>query len=161
MRLEPREAHELLAKIATKRGDFAAATHEIELANQAGTPQPSTLLLLAEIQVQQGALQQALASVDGAERRAKEMGATHLYRADFVRGDALARMNRAGEAEAAYRREIANFPNDLDAYANLAILRLVRGDVRGFETLLAEMQHVNPTPAARALAEKVKKAVTE
>jgi arylsulfatase A-like enzyme len=161
VRLEPREAHELLAKIATKRGDFAAAAREIEQADKAGTPQPSTLLLRAEIEVQQGALPQALASVDAAEQRAKEMGAARLYRADFVRGDALARMNRADEAEAAYRREIANFPNDLDAYANLAILRLVRGDAGGFERLLAEMVRANPTPAARALAEKVRKAVTE
>ncbi|HKO55349.1 MAG TPA: sulfatase-like hydrolase/transferase, partial [Thermoanaerobaculia bacterium] len=127
LRLEPREAHELLAKIATKRGDFATAAREIDDANKAGTPQPSTLLLRAEIEVQQGALQQALASVDAAEQRAKEMGAAHLFRANYVRGDALARMNRADEAEAAYRREIANFPNDIDAYANLAILRLVRG----------------------------------
>jgi arylsulfatase A-like enzyme/Flp pilus assembly protein TadD len=161
VRLEPREAHELLAKIATKRGDFAAATREIELANQAGTPQPATLLLLAEIQVQQGALQQALTSVDAAEQRAKEMGAAQLFRADFVRGDALARMNRAAEAEAAYQREIANFPHDLDAYANLAILHLVRGDTRGFEAQLDAMLRANPTPAAKALAEKVKKAVTE
>jgi Flp pilus assembly protein TadD len=89
------------------------------------------------------------------------MGAPRLFRADFVRGDALARMNHAEEAETAYEREIANFPNDLDAYANLAILHLVRGDVRGFEAQLEAMQRANPTPAAKALAEKVKKAVTE
>ncbi|MBV9495959.1 MAG: sulfatase-like hydrolase/transferase, partial [Acidobacteria bacterium] len=160
-RVEPRESHELLAKIATKRGDFPTALRELEQATQSGTPQASTLLLRAEIEVQQGALQKALASVEEAEARSKEMGAASLYRADYVRGDALARLNRIAEAETAYRREIANFPRDIDAYANLAILQLVRGDARGFEQLLAEMQRANPTPAAKALADKVKKAVSE
>lgn len=160
MRLMPCESHELLARVASRRGDLATATREVSLAAADGPPQPSTLVLLAEIQVQQGAFAQALATVDQAEQRAKESGMTKVSRADFVRGDALARLNRAAESEAAYEREIANFPADLQAYANLAVLHLVAGDPRGFDSVLERMVRANPTPAARDVAAKVRKAVS-
>lgn len=157
--LEPRGAHELLAKIAAKRHDYATAVREIHLADDAGAPQPSTLVLLAEIQIQQGDFRSALATADAAEARARPMRIAAIPRLEYVRGDALARMNRADEAEAAYRREIEHFPDELQAFANLAILRFVRGDERGYTSTLDDMIRHNPRPAAYDLAARTAGAV--
>ena len=63
---------------------------------------------------------------------------------------AIARLERAGgysndEAEAAFRREIAAFPAHAQGYANLAVIRFIRGDRAGSEGLLADMVRANPS----------------
>lgn len=157
MKSSPAPAHTLLARVAIARRDFATAEREVTLAMGAQSPQPAAMLLLAEIHRSRGDLQGALAATEAAARRAQELGVPKLYRLDFLRGDIYARMDRPGDAASAYQREIANFPENTQAYANLAIIYFIEGRRADVERVLNEMVKANPHPGARALAARTRK----
>ena len=148
----PVKAHELLARIALARGDLATAESEARAAAGSRNPQPSAILVLAEVRIQAGDPAGALEVVEQAQERAKELQLSSVYNLEFLRGDALARLNRGDEAEAAFRREIAAFPAHLHAYANLAVIRFIRGDRGGVDRLMDEMVQANPSPRAFLIA---------
>ena len=150
----PAGAHALLARVALARRDFETAQREASLAAQ--DAQPSHMLLLADVKRTAGDLAGALAACDAAETRARELHVAQLYRLDFIRGDVLARMNRVPEAIDAYRREIENFPNDTQAYANLAIIYFLTGRPEEMNRVLDAMVAANPHEGARALARKTR-----
>ena len=150
----PREANELLARVALEEGRFDAAEEHVRSALQRGDSQPATLLLLADVERTAGKLERALRSVQEAERRAAELGAGRLQGADYLRGDLLARLDRPEEAAAAYRREIAAFPRHLQAYANLAVILMIQGRSAEANELLEQMARSNPHHGAFLLAAK-------
>jgi len=149
----PARAHDLLARVAMARGRFDEADAQARAA-KGSNPQPSAELLLAEIAIRRGDHAGALPLLDEAERQATALKMDRVYGLDFLRGDALARRARPGEAEAAYRREIAAFPDHLQAYANLAVLAFVQGRRAGVQEILEDMARANPGPAAYRLAAK-------
>jgi len=159
MKSLPDGAHALLARVAIERRDFATAEREAALAAGMENPQPSAMLLIAEVKRSRGDLPGALAAIEAAEQRARALNVPVLYRLDFLRGDVLARMDRPAEAEAAYRREIANFPHNTQAYANLAIVYFIQGRGADVERVLAEMVKANPHPGARALAARTRESL--
>lgn len=142
---EPRRAQTLLARVALARRDFASAARYA----QAVADEPAGVLLLAEIAAARGDYAGALRICDDAQRMAaeREMGA--VYRLEFIRADALARTGRIDEARAAYQREIAAFPDDAHAYANLAVLQYVSGMRRDAAATLRLLDAKNPALAAR------------
>jgi choline-sulfatase len=150
----PREANELLARVALEEGRFDAAEEHVRSALQRGDSQPATLLLLADVQRTAGRLDAALRTVEEAERRAAELGVGRLQGADYLRGDLLARLDRPEEAAAAYRREIAAFPRHLQAYANLAVILMIQGRSAEADELLEQMARSNPHRGAFLLAAK-------
>jgi len=152
-------AHSLLARTALARRDYATAEREAELAIGAQSPQPATMLLMADIKRAEGDLNGALAATEAAANRARELSVPKLYRLDFLRGDILARMGRVEEAVAAYQREIANFPEDTQAYANLAIIAFIEGKPAEMNRVLEEMVRANPHPGARALAARTRESL--
>jgi arylsulfatase A-like enzyme/Flp pilus assembly protein TadD len=152
----PGGAHTLLARIAIERNDFQTAEREAQLAIGTQNPQPAAMLLVADVKRARGDLAGALAACDAAAQRARELNVPALYRLDFLRGDILARMDRPEEAEAAYRREIANFPHNTQAYANLAIIYFVQERRSEVERVLRELVTANPHPGARALAARTR-----
>ena len=154
METNPREANELLSRACIEKRDFQCAEAAANRAIDAGDRQPTSILLLAEVQRAEGNLQQALATMDQAEARANDMGVKHLYGIDYLRGDVLARLNRPEDAIAAYRREIANSPDHLQSYANLAVIYFIEEDPRTARDVLDEMIRKNPHRGARTLAAK-------
>jgi arylsulfatase A-like enzyme/Tfp pilus assembly protein PilF len=150
----PREANELLARVALEEGRFDAAEEHVRSALQRGDSQPATLLLLADVERTAGKLEAALRTVQEAERRAAELGVGRLQGADYLRGDLLARLDRPEEAAAAYRREIAAFPQHLQAYANLAVILMIQGRSAEANELLEQMARSNPHRGAFLLAAK-------
>ncbi|MEA2563471.1 MAG: hypothetical protein QOH06_4975 [Acidobacteriota bacterium] len=150
----PREANELLARVALEEGRFDAAEEHVRSALQRGDSQPATLLLLADVERAAGRLEQALRTVQEAERRAAELGVGRLQGADYLRGDLLARLDRPEEAAAAYRREIAAFPRHLQAYANLAVILMIQGRSAEANEMLEQMARSNPHRGAFLLAAK-------
>jgi len=158
LRMNPREANELLARAYTELRQYTQAEQCARNAIEAGDRQPTSILLLAEVQRAEGKLQQASATIDEAEARARAMGVKHLYGIDYLRGDLLARMDRPEEAIAAYRREIANSPEHLQSYANLAVIYLIEENPRAAEEVLEEMVKKNPHRGAHALAAKTRAA---
>ncbi|HEX9406872.1 MAG TPA: sulfatase-like hydrolase/transferase, partial [Thermoanaerobaculia bacterium] len=150
----PREANELLTRAYVELRQFSQAEQCSRKAIEIGDRQPTSILLLAEVQRAEGNLQQALATIDEADARAREMGVKHLYGIDYLRGDVLARLDRPEEAMAAYRREIANSPEHLQSYANLAVIYFIEENPRAAEDVLEEMVKRNPHRGSRALAAK-------
>ena len=151
----PREANELLARVALEEGRFDAAEEHVRSALESGDSQPSTLLLLADVERSAGQLERALLRVQEAEGRAADLGIGRqgrLQGADYLRGDLLARLDRPEEAEAAYRREIAAFPRHLQAYANLAVILMIQGKSAEANELLEQMARSNPHRGAFLLA---------
>lgn len=151
----PRDAQMLLARVALARNDVSDAERLVRSA-AGNDPRPSDDVLLAEIAVRRGAFDEAMHLLDQAGRRASATGVAHVYRLDAVRGDVLARTGNVSTAIAAYEREIVTFPNDLHAYANLAVLQFVSGNAAAKERTLDAMIKANPTSAARALAAKTR-----
>jgi len=141
----PDRAKMLLARVALARRDHAsAATYAKELPDD-----PAKLVLLAEIASARGDYAGALRIVDDAQRMAAEREQGAVYHLEFVRADALARLGRIDEARAAYQREIAAFPDDAHAYANLAVLQFVSGMRRDAEATLRSLEAKNPALAVR------------
>ena len=149
----PARAHELLARVAMARGRLAEADEQARAARESH-PQPSADLLLAEVALRRGDHAGALRLVDDTARRAAELKMEHVYGLDFLRGDALARLARPAEAEAAYRREIEAFPDHLQAYTNLAVVYFVQRKRPAVQSILEDMARANPGPPAYRLAAK-------
>jgi tetratricopeptide (TPR) repeat protein len=162
MKEQPANGHELMARIALARNDLKRAETEARLSAETDRRfEPKRLILVAEVLQHQGRFGEALQTLDSAEARAKSGGLGAVYRLDFLRGDTLARMNRFEQAEAAYRREIAAFPNNGQAYANLAVLYIIGGRGREagrvFENLVAR----NPSDVNYLLAVRTFEAVED
>ncbi|HVG10790.1 MAG TPA: sulfatase-like hydrolase/transferase [Thermoanaerobaculia bacterium] len=163
LKTHPREANELLARVALEEGRFAVAEEHVRSALERGDRQPATLLLLADVERAAGKLERALQRVQEAEQRAAELGIGQqgqqgrqgrLQGADYLRGDLLARLDRPEEAAAAYRREIAAFPQHLQAYANLAVILMIQDRSAEANELLEQMARSNPHRGAFLLAAK-------
>lgn len=157
--LHPREAHELTARAMIESRRFDDAERNVRMAIEEGDRQPSTMLLLAEVQRAQGSLEAALQTVTDAERRANDLEVPHLYGLDYLRGDVLARLDRPDEAVAAYQREIRYSPQHLQSYANLAIIYFIEEKRGEAEKTLRLMVKNNPHGGARSLAAKTRAAL--
>jgi choline-sulfatase len=151
----PAAAHEVLARCALARGDLAGAEREAdEVAGDAGAELSATVIR-AELRLRQNDPAGALALLDGARARIATQKLSPVRHLEFLRGDALARMNRNAEAEASFRSEIRAFPDNTDAYARLAILLAVEHrTVREVHGLLETMYAKSPTPETARLAAK-------
>jgi arylsulfatase A-like enzyme/tetratricopeptide (TPR) repeat protein len=153
MKLNPAEAHLLLAAVAAERGDWAGAEREGRLAlDNEQRPRVPALVLLAKVLVQQGRLEEALATADRAAARVREEGAPGVATLASTRGDILARMGRKEEAEAAFREEIRTFPATTDAYTRLAILLASERRFSEIEPTLEAMVQASPRPVTYGLA---------
>jgi len=148
----PTKAHELLARVALAKGDLATAASEARAAAGSRNPQPSAILVMAEVELHAGRPAEALQVVERAEGYARDLRLPSVYDLEFLRGDALARLNRMDEAEAAFRAEIGAFPGHTQAYANLAVIRFLRGDRGTVDTLMEQMFRANPSPNTCLLA---------
>ena len=155
LRSHPVEAREVLARAAIAEQRFAEAETHARAAIAASERAPKSLLVLAELQRATGQLDAALATLDEAAARATEL-AMKQPGIDHLRADVLARQGKPEEAIAAYEREIARFPRQIQSYANLAVVHLALEDRRAAERVLRAMVKANPHEGARALAEKTR-----
>jgi hypothetical protein len=105
------------------------------------------LLLMAEVKRAAGDLPGALAATEVAAQRARALGVPALYRLDFLRGDILARSDRPPRRPRHIAARIANFPQNVQAYANLAIIYYIEGRRADVDRLFEQMVAANPTPA--------------
>ena len=150
----PGEGHELLARIALQRGDPADAEREARAAGG----RPGAAVVLAEVHIRHGRFAEALAILDA--EKAKVSEATLVPDVDFLRGDALARLGRNSEAEAAFAAEIQRYPKNVEAYARLAILYgLAKRPLREVDQLFVSMAKAHPSPDTLELAAKTLEAM--
>lgn len=149
----PDEAHFLLAAIAARRSDWAAAETEARAGlGDAKKPRIPAAILLAEILGERGDPQAGLALLAGVQERIRANEAPPAATLDSTLGDLLARTGREAEAEAAFRREIEAFPHTEEAYVRLAILFAAQHRFEEIQPTLEAMVRARPTPATFELA---------
>jgi tetratricopeptide (TPR) repeat protein len=149
----PADARELLARVALARNDLESA--EREAAGVSGSPNLDArgAVLRGEVRLRQNAPADALKNLDDALAKLDRSAREQIGNAQFLRGDALARLNRYPEAEQAFREEIRLFPGNSEAYARLAVLYAVEHRrVREVDALLQAMYAANPRPETSELA---------
>ncbi len=153
----PSFAHGLLAQIALERDDFEEAEARARLALDERQPRLGPTITLAAVLHARGAYEEALEMVRQTERTfaARQAKDPELIRGLYLqKGKILADLGRAGDAEAAFRREIELFPEDAYAYSNLAVLYALTGRPREVAGVLERM--VDAAPAPESYAEAVK-----
>ena len=149
----PDEAHLLLAAVAARRGEWGRAESEARTAfGDSERPRIPAMLLLAQILGQRGQNEQGLDLLAAIDRRIASGEARPLPTLESTRGDLLARLGREGDAEAAFRKEIAAFPRTEEAYGRLAILLASEHRFEEIQPALDAMIAAKPTPATCALA---------
>ncbi len=88
------------------------------------------------------------------------LAATHrqpMVKLSFFRGDALARMGRADEAEQAFLTEIKLYPLDPQPYKNLILLYATEGKNQEATALIYSLEKAAPTPPSYvAISETLK-----
>ncbi|MFP5245643.1 MAG: tetratricopeptide repeat protein, partial [Thermoanaerobaculia bacterium] len=142
-------AHLLLARIALARGNATEVEREAKLAAQEAGRRREAGVVVAQARAAQGRYAEALQILDGLR---SEAGAAPLLDLEATRADALARMNRAAEAEQAFLAEIAAFPHNRDAYTKLAILYVTMDRVADAERTLERMFVANRSRSTAELA---------
>ena len=144
--------HLLLAQIELARGNLPRAAQEAQAAAAFGTARHDARLLLAQVLVRQGEFEKALRQLDELDAEITRDESPPLRGLHLTRGDALAHLERAGEAIAAFEREIALFPLSRDAYARLALVHLLLNDRPGAHAVLEKMVRRSPTRESHLFA---------
>lgn len=152
---EPAGAHEILARVALARGDIAGALREAAEVRGDRDAELRVATVRAEARLRQNDVPAALEILEAARERISREKLPPVRHLAYLRGDALARLKRYPEAEAAFREELRLFPDNSEAWARLAILLAVRHrTVREVHELLEKMYAANPTPETARLALK-------
>lgn len=136
-----------MARLALETRDFEEAERLAAVARDAPDAGPEVRVLAAEILLARGRPAEALALV------ARDATPSPVPGLEFVRGDALARLDRTAEARRALAAEVAADPGHLRAWASLALVSaLETGRPAEAGAVLESMYRANPRPAAAALA---------
>jgi len=122
VKTDPVKAHEILARIALLRGDLAKAELEANAAVHEPGETNAALYTLARVQQKRGDFAGALRTTDDLVARMQKAQSRPMLGLYTLRGDAMARVGRDADAEAAFREEIRQFPGDVDAYRSLIVL---------------------------------------
>lgn len=155
----PTLAHEQLARIALKSGDLANAGREAAAALSASPHRTATMRLIAEVNRREQRWQDELTLLDQA---AAEIQSRHMRSEQglsFDRGEALLHLQRGPEAEEAFAAEVRDFPQNLQAWADLAVVRAAKGDIVAARGTLQEMLRANPNADARRIARETTNAL--
>jgi tetratricopeptide (TPR) repeat protein len=147
------QVHELFASIALAEKDYDKVLAEAAEAEQLHPERRLPKLLRARALVKKGKLPEALAETDrviAASKDQKPIMTTHEIRADV-----LARSGREAEAETEFLEEIRLFPENLEAYQDLALLYASQGNAPKMYATLDQMMGKAPGVASRLGAAKV------
>jgi tetratricopeptide (TPR) repeat protein len=144
LRSNPGGTHQVLGEIALARNDLTTAAREASLTTANPQYRLQGLLLAAQVDSAAGRLPDALSRLAELERDAAPAHRLPFAYLEYVRGDVLARMERYAEAEIAFRKEIQAFPQNRQAYANLALVFLVQQRTADAYNVLSQMAAANP-----------------
>ena len=143
---DPSHAHDLLARVWIGKKDLKRAEAEARKALEHANGRVAPLITMALVRREQANYEDALRLLDQAvSKKAPREEIASLY---FLRGDMLARLGRAEEAERDFRREIEIFPEDAPAYRNLALLLVADGRLEDATALIRKLIAEAPVPAS-------------
>jgi choline-sulfatase len=147
-------AYELLAKIALRQRDRDAALHYAARAEAADPTLPMAAYVQGRIAHAAGQYETALAFFLETARRLEGRTIT-LTELHYYTGDTLARLERPRAAEIEFRKELALFPENVDAWAGLAMLHRSQGRDAESAQAIDEMLKRVPTREGYAMAERL------
>jgi arylsulfatase A-like enzyme len=148
---DPVLAYEALARISARRGDDAAARKHAEAAVRYAPGRIPTLMLLADLARRANHPAEQLMWLDRAQQEVRSREVPPVEQLSFLRGQALLALRRVGEAEAAFRSEIAAFPHNMQAWSSLAVVVSAQGRRDEARTILGEAVRTNDNDTMRAL----------
>ena len=144
--LQPGPANEILASIAVERGDLGEAETFIRKAAEADPDDVTVLMTRARIAGARGNPQQALQIFGQALSLLNESDRDEVPDIHLLRGDILARMGRAREAEREFRRQIELYPEEPQAYRKLVVLLVTQNRLDDATNVLTQLIETAPTP---------------
>jgi choline-sulfatase len=142
-------AREILTRIALQRKNGAEASRQIELALREAPTRTTTLLLAAKVAEDGGDFGHDLALLDSAAAQIELKHLPPAERLQFARGIALLHLERGADAEAAFRREVAAFPKNIEAWGNLIVVVGVGARHDEAKSLAADAVRINPDAKGR------------
>ena len=147
--------HETLAMIAIAKKDLGTAEKEANASLQQEPDRIQALMLLSQIRRMQGLPNDELAALERASDVVQRRHLPPIRDLEFRRGEGLLRAGRPADAEQAFRRETSAFPENLHAWANLALVVGAQGRRDEARNILNDAMARNPGAAARQLAVEV------
>ena len=155
MSYAPSLAWEAVAAAELARGNLDAAWSASESAAAAAPLRVQPLIVQSQILRARRDPAGELALLDTVSQRVAAGEAPIVPDLDLRRGEALLRLGRVADAEAAFRAETERFPRNVRAWANLALVLDAQGRREQSAQVLAKALELNPTPAMRAAAREV------
>jgi tetratricopeptide (TPR) repeat protein len=131
-------AHLQLARLAVERKDGAAALRHVDRLDAAQQADPALVLLRARALARVDRKAEALALLDGLERRAEGPQAWHAL------GLALAECGEFGRAEGLFSRALEADPANLDILHNLGVAALRAGHPQRGQDVLEAALRIRP-----------------
>jgi arylsulfatase A-like enzyme/Flp pilus assembly protein TadD len=148
LKSEPARAHDLLARVWIARRDFDRAEKEARASLATQSDRALALVTLGRVEIERRNFEAALTHLDAAAAALAAQQHRSINNLHLLRGDALARLGRADEAERAFRQEIRLFPQEARAYKNLILLYVSEGRVQEGTALIHELVKTAPTPVS-------------
>ncbi len=140
--------HENLARIALAEGDLASAEREARAAIARYPTRRVPRMILGRVLHDRRDYRGALIELDAAARPHGGETRVTLQNLQYLRGDCLARIGRAPDAEAAFREEMRAFPGNPAPRAALAMLYASQGREAEARQALTELVRQLATPEA-------------
>lgn len=139
-RNDPGRSHSILARVALAGGDLERAEKEANAAIAAGGDSNAALFTLATIQQKRGQYGAVLATVERFKNESLPRGLLSM------KGDALARLGREAEAEAAFRKELASFPDNAEAARRLVLVLVAQNRNQEATQVIRDLAAASPEP---------------
>lgn len=158
-KIEPAEAHEILARIALQKNDAARAEQEAKLAADSAADPTNALMILASLASNRGDYSSALGYYDRAAERVAKRNPPTQPNLHLGRGDALAHLGRGEEAEREMRAEIRDFPKSQQAYASLVLLLFAEHRLDEATKVIYQLIAAAPEPHSYAVAAETLQAI--
>ncbi len=147
----PAAAHQALASLAVSQGRADDARRHADLAEQADASLPMRSMIEGLLRYHAGDYAGAVPHLEQARLRfaQRPIQAADLH---YFLGDALARLERYHEAEPMLREEIRLYPQNVRAYAGLAMLQAATGRLPDAQRTIEAMTRTSPSPATAQMA---------
>jgi tetratricopeptide (TPR) repeat protein len=141
---EPAGAHLLLGEIALARNDLATASREQGIAASFPSSRGHAMFLEARIAAAQHDFARTLQLLTATEQTCRASGESLPRGFHYAAGDALAHIGKTAGAEREFEAEIAADPHDVQPYADLALLQIMRRDRAAALQTIDRMANANP-----------------
>jgi tetratricopeptide (TPR) repeat protein len=146
-------AHEMAARVALARDDFAAARTHATAAHAADPRLPMPQFVTGSIAYTDEKYDEALAAFKDAAAALQPSGSMADLHLNL--GNTYARLDRYMEAEAEFHEELRAYPHNIGTYASLAMLYRASNRQQAVEQVIGDLVEAAPTPEGYSMAARL------